>query len=422
MAESNKLNFTQVALKALPIPASGRVDYYDTQVKGLQLRVSSTGTKTFFVYRRVKGGAPKRPSIGPFPAFAVEQARAQARRLIVEMASGIDVTQQRRAATQEAKLNTVYEEHTLAYLCDSYADYLESLERVSHNEVRCLFNLHIKQAWPKIAALPARDITSDQIADFMRRLIKAGKGRTSNILRSYLHAAYQVARAAKTKPSISESFKDFGITSNPAADTFPDESQNRPDKNPLTEDQLRAYWSIIHGTLTFKAAALRVHLLTGSQRIAQLVRLRTEHALKDQILLFDGKGRSGRPAREHRVPLIEPAAEALSLCYPSGEFALSTDGGDTHIDAQTLSGWAVDIVGDSIPNFQLKRVRSGVETLLAKAKISSEIRGRLQSHGIAGVQARHYDGYDYMDDKRDALLTLYRLLEHPSSTPFARAA
>ena len=81
--------------------------------------------------------------------------------------------------------------------------------------------------------------------------------------------------------------------------------------------------------------------------------------------------------------------------------------------ATTLSAWAVEAT--ALPDFQAKRIRSGVETLLACARISSDIRGRLQSHGIAGVQNRHYDGHDYMDEKRQALETLHRLLEEKSA-------
>ena len=45
------------------------------------------------------------------------------------------------------------------------------------------------------------------------------------------------------------------------------------------------------------------------------------------------------------------------------------------------------------------RIRSGVETLLAANGVSQEVRGHLQSHGLTGVQARHYDGHDYMPEK-----------------------
>lgn len=109
--------------------------------------------------------------------------------------------------------------------------------------------------------------------------------------------------------------------------------------------------------------------------------------------------------------MIQAAAKALGECGPQGEYALSTDGGKTLLAPSTLSNRAAEMVGEAISNFQTKRLRSGVETVLAKAKISSEMRGRLQSHGIAGVQARHYDGHEYIDEKLEALTVLYRLLE-----------
>ncbi len=95
---------------------------------------------------------------------------------------------------------------------------------------------------------------------------------------------------------------------------------------------------------------------------------------------------------------------------PTGAYAISTDGGKTHLSAITLSHWAV-AAGTGVADFRTKRLRSGVETLLARAKIQADHRGRLQSHGISGVQARHYDGHDYMDEKRHALETLFDVLE-----------
>ena len=142
--------------------------------------------------------------------------------------------------------------------------------------------------------------------------------------------------------------------------------------------------------------------------------LRTENVRDRGITLLDGKGRPGKPPRPHTVPLIPQAAAALLECQPQGTYALSTDKGVTHLAATTLSAWAVE--ASPLPDFQAKRIRSGVETLLASARISSDIRGRLQSHGIAGVQARHYDGHDYMDEKRQALETLHRLLDAPEAS------
>lgn len=52
-----------------------------------------------------------------------------------------------------------------------------------------------------------------------------------------------------------------------------------------------------------------------------------------------------------------------------------------------------------------------MKTLLTSAKVSQEIRGKLHSLGVAGVQAGDFDGHDYMAEKRKALLTLHRLLD-----------
>ena len=298
---------------------------------------------------------------------------------------------------------------TLEALLTDYCDHLKALERDSHNDARSIFKLHVLEAWPKIAALPANQVTGEQIADMMRRVIEQGKARTSNKLRSYIRAAYQTAKAARSKPSIPVNLKSYNVTHNPAADTEPDESANKADKRPLITEELRAYWQAIKTQPGFRGAVLRLHLLTGGQRIEQLVNLRTENVTADSILLFDGKGRPGKPPRPHTVPLIPQAAVALQECDPQGTYALSTDKGVTHLAATTLSAWAVD--ASTLADFQAKRIRSGVETILARARISSDDRGRLQSHGISGVQNRHYDGHDYMDEKRQALETLFHLLD-----------
>ncbi|MBO1110673.1 integrase [Bordetella petrii] len=300
---------------------------------------------------------------------------------------------------------------TLARLCDEYCKYLKALKRDAHRDAASIFNLHIKEAWPDMADRPANGITTDNVADMMRRLHELGKGRTANKLRSYLRSAYQIARAARTKPAIPILFKNFDITTNPAADAAPDESKNRTDKDELSDIEMRTYWRIIRDIPDLRGAMLRLHLLTGGQRIAQLVRLRNEDIGESEITIYDGKGRPGREPRAHILPLTKAAAAAIKNLPTSGTYAISTDGGETHVAPTTLSRWAAEIVGDKIPRFKLKRVRSGVETILAKASVSKDTRGRLLSHGISGVQDRSYDAYDYINEKRTALETLNALLQ-----------
>ena len=66
-----------------------------------------------------------------------------------------------------------------------------------------------------------------------------------------------------------------------------------------------------------------------------------------------------------------------------------------------------EAAGTKIEAFEAKRLRSGVETLLASGGIGKDMRGRLQSHGISGVQAASYDGHDYLPEKKVALEALF---------------
>ncbi len=183
--------------------------------------------------------------------------------------------------------------YNLAALLADYCDFLESLGRRSFSDALSIFKKHVFEAWPQVAALPANQVTSDQVADMMRLVIEAGKARTANKLRSYLRAAYEIAKASRSKPSIPLRFKSYGVTANPAADTYPDESANKADKAPFTVDEMRSYWQTIKPMPGFIGAVLRLHLLTGGQRIEQLCNLLTANVSTDMVILFE-QTRQGR--------------------------------------------------------------------------------------------------------------------------------
>ena len=401
----------------------------------LEARKLSTGAVNFY-WRVTVGGKNLRELVGIYDSgappkslqptakgfsivAATRAAEAMAQKHVAHLPDGgiVGVKKAEEAAkVAKQKAADLEANQTLARLLSDYCDHLESLGRSAHKDARSIFALHVVAPWPDVARMPARNVTLEHVADMMRLVREKGKDRTANKLRSYVRSAYATALKARSSASIPVRFKAYMVSHNPAADTQPDESANRADKNPLSAEELRTYWQIIRNLPGIKGAALRLHLLTGGQRIAQLVRLKCSDIQPDSIVLTDGKGRPGKPARPHAVPLVPAARLALEALNPAGEWAISTDGGITHLAPTTLSNWAVEAVGDQIEAFNTKRIRSGVETLLASVRVSSETRGRLQSHGIMGVQARHYDGHDYMAEKLEAVETLYRLLINTSAS------
>jgi integrase len=333
---------------------------------------------------------------------------------------------ERASAVAEREATERASKHTLEKLLSDYCDHLMALERESHRNARSIFHCHITTPWPEVARGRASALTTEQVANILRRVHEEGKGRTANKLRSYLRAAFELARTARMNPKVPVKFVAYGITSNPVQDIPADGESNREAKRPLSAKEMRDYWRAIKQIDGVQGAALRLHLLCGGQRMAQLVRLELSNIERDKLLLRDRKGRPGKGERDIWVPITTEIRAALKLLpdpTKDAVYSLSSDGGQGHITSTTLSRWAQDVAQEvGIQDFQAKRIRSGVETLLASAGVGKDTRGRLQSHGISGVQDRHYDAHDYLPEKRKALDTLITLLEAKGNVRAIRAA
>lgn len=106
-----KIHFTKRALESAACPAGDdRVYLYDTQTRGLALLITSSGSKSFYVYRRV-GGRPERIRLGGFPDLSVEQARQAAEKVNGEIAVGKNPQAERRKLRAEATLDDLFQHY-----------------------------------------------------------------------------------------------------------------------------------------------------------------------------------------------------------------------------------------------------------------------------------------------------------------------
>lgn len=84
---TNRLNFTQEVLKALPPAPPGKRAYRnDTRVLGMQPQVTDKGVMTFYVCRRVHS-RPTRIKLGRFPGMEPAKTRDQAKITIGRLAA-----------------------------------------------------------------------------------------------------------------------------------------------------------------------------------------------------------------------------------------------------------------------------------------------------------------------------------------------
>ncbi len=106
---NNKINFTKASITSLPLPEQGKINYvYDSQLKGLGVMAFVSGTKTFFLYKRVNG-KPDKIKIGRFPEITVEQARKIAYSLINEISLGENPKEKKYKKTLDIPLKELLE-------------------------------------------------------------------------------------------------------------------------------------------------------------------------------------------------------------------------------------------------------------------------------------------------------------------------
>jgi integrase len=108
----NKIRFTKKGIEGLTTPEK-RERIRDIGVSGLILDLYPSGTKTFRVYKKIKGQkSPVSITLGKFPDMSIENARKSAIEAINKLSSGVNPNVQSRAERKsQVTLQTVYEHY-----------------------------------------------------------------------------------------------------------------------------------------------------------------------------------------------------------------------------------------------------------------------------------------------------------------------
>lgn len=118
--------FTKAKLESLPSAERGQVEYGDTVVNGLRLRVGISGAKSFCISRK-RNGKFIRATLGRFPDLTIDNARAKALELLG------DVATTGRNPNVEKRIN----EKALVTLTDVLETYIKSRdERLSSDTAK----------------------------------------------------------------------------------------------------------------------------------------------------------------------------------------------------------------------------------------------------------------------------------------------
>lgn len=344
----------------------------------LIFRPRTKGRGEFF-YRTRAGGRDRMTKIGNYPD---DLSLAEARKRVGVLSS--DPT----AATAEGTLGDVLK---------LYVDHLTDSGKVSARGAEKMF-LRAIPAGDALRLKRASQIRPTDITAIIARRIRDGATVEANRLRAILSAAFAVAAKTDHDPKrAAESEVRFALSGNPVTVVARVEEFEVRRTRVLSWEELGAYWRALESEPLPVKVALRFALASGGQRLQQVLRATWDDINDNVIRLVDTKGRGGKP-RAHAVPITTLAEAQLELGrkakhlvpFATHQFALS----------DAISRASKTLGGET---FDARDLRRSVETRLADLGVSRETLGHLLSHGRTGVQEKHYDRAERLEEKAAAL-------------------
>ena len=306
---------------------------------------------------------------------------------------------------------------SLLALCNLYADGLTKREAQSAPLVKNQIKNHI--APTQWAAYSARDVTSKDITALLRLMVGAGKGPTAIKVRRLLHAAYAQAIKSTLDPNSPAGMDAFDISFNPVSATASLSELSTPGKRALNKQELSEFWRAVTDSsedMSLPIRAIRVSTLLGGQRALQLLRCTTDSVdlTEGTITLLDGKGNRQLP-RVHLLPVAHGVRKEIKWLLQHSKnlgcpFLFAGRARDKHLREGPVSKAVLALSrrlqasGAFKASFKYADLRRTAETHMAALRISKDVRAQILSHGLSGVQDRHYDCHDYLQEKTDALV------------------
>ncbi|WP_150467386.1 site-specific integrase [Francisella sp. SYW-9] len=157
-----------------------KIDYYDTEIKGLVLRVSPSGNKSYrlkyYVDRK-----PKIHTIGKHGGITLVQAKAEAQRLNSLVIQGLDINEEKKSKQID---NLSFKEYLDNFYIDWYRNNRKSYKstiNILKNTVKPLHKIKLEQIKPSIVNTFVTKYQKDRGCSNARinRIIVALKGAIS---------------------------------------------------------------------------------------------------------------------------------------------------------------------------------------------------------------------------------------------------
>jgi integrase len=393
---------TDALIRGLQPPAEGRLELADAACRGLWLRVTATGAKSFaFRYRARGARRVERLTLGKYPDVSLRDARARADKLRAQIAAGKNPSAHKREASARS----------FAALAERYlTEYARRHKRAAAKDERNL-RLHILPRW---ANRDFASITRADVIALIERLVSDGKPALANTVHGLISGIFSFAMDVDL------------ATANPAA-RLRKRGAERVKTRVLNDDEIRLFWKrVVEPPLSrIIGLALRVVLATGCRpgEVAGMAHGELE---------FDGDSKPtgwtipparSKNGRAHFVPLSPLATELIAEAMAQGSrtFIFASRSKHGHVTSVRLAR-AMARMPALLPDGRAGSeswkadpptahdLRRSCATRLSAAGVPAEDVSAILGHTRTDVTGRHYDHYRRANEKRLALERWARIL------------
>lgn len=384
-----KMKLTAQAVKGLPAPESGRVDYQDELVPGLVLRVSAAGTKSYSVSYWKNGRRP-RVTLGDASVLKLADAREKARDILRDVKIGIDPAadkREERGAITFAKLAREYVER--------WAKVRKAPKGAREDQLRIE-----KVLIARWGSLKAHEVRKRDVVKLLDEYADAGKPYARNRMQALVSKIYNFG------------IKRDAVDVNPAKGI--DREPEEPRKRVLSDDELKIVLPLFDKE-GMAGLGFRLLLLTG-QRPTEVFGMRWSEIEGDVWMLPKErtKNRNSKYAPDfHLVPLSTQARAVLrdlklfdndgGYVFPSPARKDATKQSTRPFLGYQKAARRVKDAAELDGDWNIYDLKSTCLTGLERLGFPGAVVSAVANHLPTSVTRQHYSFHDFADEKRKAL-------------------
>lgn len=419
------LDLTDARVRALKCPADQRIiEVRDTDVHGLEIRVTTSGVKTWRLhYTRRSDGRRRALKLGRYPNMSLKNARARAKAL----QSGIEDVEAREdpAASLQARRTA----HTFRELAEEWIERHAIPNRCARAiaDDRSMLDLHVlpEIGSMKIGEVSKRDVIRlfDRVAAKADARIKKVRGSTM-VPRKLTHRPNRVFELVRAifRWAISRDM----IVVNPTAGLQRPIKKEKPRERELSPDEIRILWLALQRAPSSRerwkrqpndfpmrrgTALTMMFALVTAQRIGEVSGIAlTELDLNPAAPAWKIPGARTKNGEAHRVPLsglaLRLIGEARALAGDSmWLFPNPSKDGPVHPHAATRAlERARPIIG--LSDFRVHDLRRTAATRMEELGTPPHVISYVLNHvsvSKSTITKKVYSRYTYEREKRESL-------------------